>query len=256
MARSIERVSALFGRELAAFFLSPTAYFLLLAFQIIAWFNFAELMALVSRPRLSFSITTDPISNYLSSSVSFWIAVMIAVPVLTMRLVAEERRLGTWESLLTAPVTETEIILAKWLAAVVMFLVLQIPHLIYLPFLARFLAIDPGPPLGLVLGLASAALMFSAIGVFFSTLARSQVVAAVWTFLALFGFVLLPQLLYNLGATRQASWLDVARQFAVLQQIHDLGTGRFDPRVPLLHGSVATLFLFLAIRCARLRPFM
>lgn len=256
MASSLARISTLFAREIGAFFLSPTAYFLLLAFQIIAWFNFAELIARLSRPQLSFSITTDPMTNYISSSVSFWIVLMMAVPVLTMRLVAEERRMGTWESLLTAPVTASEIILAKWLAAVVMFLVLQLPHFLYLPFLARFLPIDLGPPMGLMLGLVSASLMFSAIGVFFSTLSRSQVVAAVWTFLALFGFVLLPQLLYNIGSTKQASWLDAARRFAVLQQIHDLGTGRLDPRVPLFHGSVAVLFLFLSIRCARIRPFM
>ena len=66
---------------------------------------------------------------------------------LTMRLLAEERRSGTIETLLTLPVTETEVVLAKWLAGVVMYCVLLVPFALYLPFLyyqAKF-DFDLGP---------------------------------------------------------------------------------------------------------------
>ena len=74
-------------------------------------------------------------TTYISGSPAFWIAVLVAIPLLTMRLLAEERRSGTIETLLTLPVTETEVVLAKWLAGVVMYLVLLVPFALYLPFL-------------------------------------------------------------------------------------------------------------------------
>ena len=94
------------------------------------------------RARREFSSLSDPMTTYISGSPAFWIAVLVlAIPALTMRLLAEERRSGTIETLLTLPVTETQVVLAKWLAGVVMYLVLLVPFALYLPFLyyqARF----------------------------------------------------------------------------------------------------------------------
>ena len=60
-------------------------------------------------------------NTYIPGSPAFWIAVMVSIPLLTMRLFAEERRQGTIEALLTVPVTETEVVVAKWLAGVIMY---------------------------------------------------------------------------------------------------------------------------------------
>src|SRR5581483_3651685 len=130
----------------------------------------------------------DPMNAYISGSTPFWFAILFAIPALTMRLVAEERRSGTIETLLTIPVTETEIVLSKWLAGVLMYLVLLLLFVIYLPFLyyqARFY-FDVGPLVSLGIGLTTIGMMFVAIGLFFSALTRNQIIAAIWTFVVLF----------------------------------------------------------------------
>src|SRR6516165_4998064 len=143
----MRHVPTLLRRELAAYFLGPMAFLVLLAFQAIAWLNFWELVDALSRPQQSVSGRQDPLNLYISGSTPFWFAILFAVPALTMRLLAEERRTGTIEPLLTVPVSETEIVLSKWLAGVVMYLVLLVPFALYLPFLyyqAKFY-FDLGP---------------------------------------------------------------------------------------------------------------
>ena len=118
-----------------------------------------------------------------------------------MRLIAEERRTGTIETLLTLPVTETEIVLSKWLAGVIMYLALLVPFALYLPFLyvqAKYY-FDLGPLVSLAIGLVTMGMMFVAIGLLFSALTRNQIVAAIWTFVVLFLMVVLTLLLYSFG---------------------------------------------------------
>src|SRR4051794_14442713 len=117
----MRHVLTLLRRELAAYFLGPMAFLILLAFQVIAWLNFWELVDSISQLQAAYSTLSDPMNRYVSGSMPFWFAVIFAVPALTMRLIAEERRSGTIETLLTVPVTEAEVIIAKWLAGVLMF---------------------------------------------------------------------------------------------------------------------------------------
>ena len=165
----MKHVVPLLARELGAYFLGPIAYIMLLAFQVIACFNFSKLVAGLSQRQIEFSSLRDPMSAYISWSPFFWIPVMIAIPALTMRLLAEERRSGTIETLLTLPVTEMEVVLAKWLAGVVMYGLLLLPFGLYLPFLyyqAKFY-FDLGPMLALGIGLTTMGMMFVAIGLLF-----------------------------------------------------------------------------------------
>ncbi len=131
----MRHVLTLLARELAAYFLSPIAYLVLLAFQLIAAVNFYDLVDILSSPRSELSTLRDPMNTFIPGSPSFWIAIMVAIPLLTMRLFAEERRQGTIEALLTVPVTETEVVVAKWLAGVIMYCALLVPFFLYLPFL-------------------------------------------------------------------------------------------------------------------------
>ena len=131
----MRHVPTLLRRELGAYFLGPMAFLILLAFQFVAWLNFWELVDTLSLRQEAYSSLRDPLNNYISGSTPFWIALLVAIPALTMRLIAEERRTGTIETLLTVPVTETEVVVGKWLAGVVMYCVMLIPFGIYLPFL-------------------------------------------------------------------------------------------------------------------------
>src|SRR5262249_28991093 len=95
---TMRHINELLERELAAYFLAPMAYLVLLAFQLVAFLNFWELVDSLSQPmgaRAEFSSLNDPMTSYVSGSPAFWIAILVAIPALTMRLLAEERRSGT-----------------------------------------------------------------------------------------------------------------------------------------------------------------
>ncbi len=251
----MRHVATLTRRELAAYFLGPMAFLILLAFQVIAALNFWTLVEALSRPQQALSNRFEPMNMYISSSTPFWIAVLVAIPTLTMRLIAEERRSGTIETLLTLPVTETEVVLSKWLAGVIMFLVLLLPFFIYLPFLyvqGRF-RFDLGPFAALLIGLTSIGMMFVSIGLFFSSMTRNQIIAAIWTFVVLFLIIVLTLLVYGFAAERQASWAEAARFTAVLYQVQSFGAGKLDLRYVTLHLSVTAFMLYLTVKVVESR---
>jgi ABC-2 type transport system permease protein len=246
----MRHISTLLNRELAAYFLGPIAYLVLLAFQVIAFLNFWELVDALSQPQHEFSSMRDPLNTYISASPGFWIAVLVAIPALTMRLMAEERRSGTLESLLTLPVTETQVVLAKWLAGVVMFSLLLVPFGLYLPFLyyQAHYYFDVGPMLTLTLALITMGMMFVAIGLFFSTLTRNQIVAAVWTFVVLFFMIVMLPLVYFFAARQHTGWADGIRFCSVLYQIRSFGLGQLDLRYLAIHLSICVFMLSLTIK--------
>jgi ABC-2 type transport system permease protein len=246
----MRHVATLARRELSAYFLGPMAFLVLLAFQFIAWLNFWELIETLSRPQQNLSTRFDPMNMYISSSTPFWIALLVAVPALTMRLIAEERRAGTIETLLTVPVTEAEVVVSKWLAGVIMYFFLLLPFLIYLPFLyfqGNF-KFDLGPVASLLIGITTIGMMFVAIGLFFSALTKNQVIAAIWTFVVLFMLVGLTVLVYGYAAAQQASWAEAARFTAILYQMQSFGAGKLDLRYLTLHLSVAAFMLYLTVK--------
>ena len=85
----MRHVAALLIRELGAYFLGPMAYLVLLAFQVIAWINFWELIDGLSRPQQAISSLRDPLNSYISASTPFWFGILVAVPALTMRLLVD-----------------------------------------------------------------------------------------------------------------------------------------------------------------------
>jgi ABC-2 type transport system permease protein len=249
----MRHVSALLNRELAAYFLGPMAYLAIMGFQVIAILNFGALVETLSQQRQEYSSLRDPMSAYISASPLFWIALMVAVPVLTMRLVAEERRSGTIETLLTLPVTAGEVVVAKWLAGVVMYWALLLPFAIYLPFLyyqARFY-FDIGPVLTLALGLSTMGMMLIAFGVLFSSMTRNQLVAAIWTFVVIFFLLAIPPLFYDVAVQQHSNWADVIQFTALYFQLRSFALGELDLRVVMLHLSVCLLALYLAVSIVR-----
>ena len=251
----MRHVSTLLIRELSAYFLAPMAYLVLLAFQLVAFLNYWELVDFLRQPQLELSSLRDPMTTYISGSPAFWIAILLAIPALTMRLLAEERRSGTLETLLTLPVTETQVVLAKWLSGVVMYLVLLLPFALYLPFLyyqAHFY-FDVGPVLTLGIGLTTMGMMFVAIGLFFSSMTRNQIISAIWTFAVLLFLIVMVPLVYLFGARQHAGWADGVRFSSVLYQVRGFGMGQLDLRHLVLHLSVCVLVLSLTARILEAR---
>lgn len=251
----MKHVPALVKRELSSYFLRPMAYFVLLGFQVIAMLDYFQLVELLSEPRavLSFSGQLNPMNFYVAGSWMFWVAMLIAVPALTMRLIAEERRTGTIEGLMTVPVTETEVVVSKWIAGVGMYLALLVPFAVYLPFLSIYggYELDPEPLISLAIGLTTMGMIFMAIGVAFSASTRNQVEAAVGTFVVLLGLLLITMVNQVVGP--RAGWAEAIAFLSVYMQLAEFASGRLDLRVVMLHLSVTAFALFLAVKVLEAR---
>lgn len=184
----------------------------------------------------------------------FWFPVLFMVPLLTMRCLAEERRLGTIETLLTTPVTTTEVVLGKYFAAYLMYVALWASTGGFFYILHRFAGdlrfLDPGPLIGGYLFVGVSGLLFIAIGVFASSLSRNQAVAGI------LGFTMLFVLIFGLGFLHNASWLDrevlqpareIINYAQVIQHREDFTRGVVDTRQLLFYLSGTVLALIFSI---------
>ncbi len=237
-------------RELASYFFRPMAYLVLLGFQLVAMLDFSQLVESLSDVRrvASFSDQSNPLNQYLAGQWLFWVALLIAVPSLTMRLLAEEKRSGTLEGLLTAPVTESAVILGKWVAGFVMFLALLVPFGLYLFFLWKVgeFPIDLGPLLSIGCCLSTMGMMFVAIGIAMSAATRNQIESAIGTFVVMLGMLLITAI--NQLAEVGETWPEVILKLSIYVQLNEAATGKLDLRVLLLHLSVTIFALFLATK--------
>lgn len=182
----------LLRRELAALFFSPIAWTALALFLILMGASFSLLLYLLAQG----AEATDggTIMSHLLGSFFTWLALLIVAPAITLRTFAEERRSGTFETLMTAPVRDGVVVLAKYAAALVFYIALWLPTLAY-P--AGLRALRPmGAPLDLgalaagYLGVFAIGAAAIAAGVLISAVARSQAVAAIGSFVAICVFFL------------------------------------------------------------------
>jgi ABC-2 type transport system permease protein len=170
---------------------------------------------------------------------------LFVAPILTMRLIAEERKSGTIEVLMTAPVTETGVVLGKYLAALGYYLFLWLPTLAYVLVVQYFSKVEWGPIAAGDLGIVGIGVLFLAVGLFASSLAKNQVVAAIVTFAVLilfFTFGLLENLV-NGETTKQ-----VLGYLNLWQHMDELSRGIVDTRRLVYYVSVTAFFLFLTSR--------
>ena len=167
---------------------------------------------------------------------------LLLVPAIAMRLWAEERKTGTLELLLTSPVSEATVILGKFLGALGFFLVVWIPSLLFILYLRTQTSVDLGSVGAGYVGIILIGAYFIAIGVFASTLAKNQIVAAILTFA-----MLIP--IFSAGLFQ--SGVDPSRQNIVdylnmWDHMDEFSRGVVDTRRLVYYLSGMALFLFLS----------
>ena len=233
---------ALWRKEMAAQFRSPMAYAILTVFSAVSGLNFWRLAVQSQEAPLALPLM-------IFGPVFFWAMVLMAVTVITMRLFPEEKRLGTLETLVTAPVRERQVVLAKYAAALACFVFVCTPS-VGLVFVLRHLssgiaAVDWGPVGGGYLILILCGAFYTSVGLFVSALARSQVVAAVVTFAILCVIFFVEYLGYLLppGAGHAALiYLSATRH------IVSFSMGLVDTRPIVFYLSGTVFMLFVTIR--------
>ena len=182
--------------------------------------------------------------------------ILVEVPGLTMRLMAEERRSGTLEVLLTAPVSEASIILSKFLATWLFFLITWVPSAMFLVALRVETGVpfDYRPLLSFYLALAAQGVGFLAIGLFFSTLTRNQIVAFVFTFVVMLGFLLCYMLREEASPVGLIQFIQVfLGRLSFIHVWRESLSGQLPVRDVLLWISVGVFFLFLSVKVLEIR---
>lgn len=235
----MQAVVTLLRREVAAFFDSLIAYVVLGVFLVSAGLFFWVLPGNV--------LETRGASLDILFSIAPWLFLFL-VPALTMRSFAEEFKTGTLELLSTQPISDWQILLGKYLAAVTLVLLALLPTLVYYLSI-RSLGetpgnIDDGATWGAYLGLAGIGAVFAAIGVFSSTLTNSQIVAFLLAAFLCFSLYAAFDFLAELSGL--GTLQDVFMGLSVAEHYRSISRGVLDTRDLAYYASAIGVFLFLA----------
>lgn len=244
-------VIVLTRRELLAYFCSPIAYILLFISALVAWVNYNDFADTLASSR---GVIFEPIVlHYFLGTLFGAFMLVFQVPALTMRLFAEEKRTGTYEVLMCAPVSETPVVVSKLLAALTFFMLIWAVWLIYLLDLRveSGKEFDYRPIITFYLVLLVNGAAFVSMGVFFSSLTRNQIVAAALTFVGMLAW-LVP---YYLLRTEQGE----TTRFVVLRPLSFVHLwinsleGRLHVRDLFVQGSIAVFWSFLTVKVLEAR---
>ncbi len=231
---------AIAARELLSLFVTPLGYVVATLFLLQQGYDFALLLRVLNDPLAA----PGPVMQYYfgGSFFIFWLPVVAICSAVSMRLVAEERRAGTLEAVLTAPVSPAQLVLGKYLGALGFYVLLWLPTgAFYLLLRGAQVAPDPGPILAGYLGTGLAGASFLAIGLLASAASRSQLGAAIATFVACTMLLLLGLLAPEVESPRLAELLE---QTSLLAMMQDLAQGIVDGRWPWIHGALVVVCLW------------
>jgi gliding motility-associated transport system permease protein len=234
-----------YKRELFAFFVTPLAWVLLLVFLIVQGMHFFLLVDHFARTA---DVAGDetPLSAFFGNTVLLYVILFVLIPPMTMRLFAEERRSGTIETLMTAPVSSAAVVLAKFVAVLTSYGAMWLPTVLYLAILARTGPLDWRAAASAYLGVALVGAGYLSLGLCASALTRSQ-------FLAMISTALVLLVLFVLGVgefvTREGTLMhDVCAHVSVWAHMNDFASGIVDSRRLVFYGTLVVLPLFIATR--------
>jgi len=232
---------AIVKREFLAYFFSPLAYVVLTGFLFASGWIFYQIVVALNVPDTPRAATM----TLFFTNAFYWIFMMLFCSMIAMRLIAEERKSGSIEALLTAPVSETTVVAAKFLGAWCFLMFLWLPTVLYPIMLSRFGAIDFGPVAAGYLGIGMVGALFLSAGTFASTLSKNQIVSAV------IGFVLILAVFIigfseNLGTS--PAWRDALSYLNLAEQMDEFSRGIIDTRRLVYVFSTVVFFLFLSTK--------
>ena len=237
-------------KELRSYFVSPIAYILFVMFALIfGWFFWNMLgafvfysMAAQMRGEMFPMNINESIIRQLLGNMN--VVNLFFIPLISMRLFAEEKRNGTIELLSTSPVRDGEVILGKWLASVLLYAAIMVVTGLNFAFLFKYGNPDWKPMAVGYLGVLLQAAALLAIGTFISTLTRNQIIAGAVTF----GVCLLVFVLGWAGGYESSTWAQVLSYMSTTTHMESFIKGVLDTKDAIYYVSVIFLGLFLTAR--------
>ena len=226
----MRQVFNIFRKEFGSYFISPIAYFVISIFLLVTgWFFFSTF----------FILGQASLRNFFSL---LPIIFAFVVPAITMRLFSEELNVGSYETLLTLPVSFTDVIVGKFLAAVAFIAAMLVPTLAY-PITVSLLGdLDMGPVIGGYLGAILLGGAFAAIGLFGSALTRNQIIAFIISMAICFSLTLLDKMLFFLPRNLLGIFTYLGADF----HFQNISKGIIDSRDLLYFLSISFIGLYAA----------
>jgi ABC-2 type transport system permease protein len=237
-------------KELGSYFVSPIAYLLLAMFAIVfgfffwnalGYFIFAGMEAQMRGSMFPMNINEQVIRPLVSNAS---VIGLFLIPMISMRLFAEEKRNGTIELLVTAPIRDFEVVLGKWLAAVILYSGMLLLTALNFAWLFRYGNPDWKPLAVAYLGLLLQAGALLAVGTFISTLTRNQIVAGGATF----GICLLLWVLEWVSEYDSSPFSRVLAYLSVLTHFESFAKGLLSVNDAVFYVTAIFLGLFLTTR--------
>lgn len=233
----------LLNREIRAFFLSPVAWVVLFFFLLLTGFNFYAGVAALNRGPSEVTVV-----EAFFNTVFFWFGFILIFPLITMRLFAEEYKMGTIEPLMTAPVRDSHVVLAKYCGALFFYVVLWLPSLLYFvvfTWVTRLQAAGAaGPFLGAYAMLLLIGMFYLSVGCLASALTRNQIIAAIMSFSVItlmFFLGLLTFFILNVTPALR----EMTGYISALEHMGEASRGIFDTRPVVFYLSLTFFVLFL-----------
>ena len=246
----MRNVAIIWKKEIDSYFVSPVAYLLLTMFGLIFGFFFWNavsyfvIIGIESQMRGGGGpmSVNEYVIRPLLSNVS--VVGLFFIPMITMRLFAEEKRTGTIELLATSPIRDIEVILGKWLAALTLYGCMLLFTALNFSFLFRYGNPDWKPLAVGYLGLLLQAGGLLAVGTLISTMTRNQIIAGAATF----GVCLLLWVLEWVSGYETATWAVVLSYCSVITHFESFAKGVIDSKDVVFYVSLIFLGLFLTSR--------
>jgi ABC-2 type transport system permease protein len=250
------KIWPVYKKELRLYFTSPVAYVLLTIFLLIAGYFFYSIFAFFTRASMQTAMNpgmgrdlnvTDSVLRPLIANMS--VILLLLMPLVTMRLFAEERRAGTIELLLTYPVRDGAVLVSKYVAALTLYGVMLGGTLAYPAILLYFAKVEWGPLATGYLGLVLMGGMLLGIGIFASSLTENQIVAAVVAFGISLMFWIVGWTAEFAGGPLGA----VLTHLSILEHNDTFAKGVIDTKDVLYYLDFTALFLFFTLRSLEAR---
>ena len=236
----------IFKRELFALFVTPLAWVAITSFLLLQGLHFFLIIVNFATAPADSMGDSGPVQSFFGQTMLMYVPLLVVCPLLTMRSFAEERRSGTIESLLTAPVGSAGVTLAKYAAPFVTYAAMWAPTLLYMVVILM----QKGEIDWRVVGTSYATVLaigggYLSIGVMTSALSQSQLTAAVLSALAISGlfFFGMAEFIIPDGAVH-----DIATHLSVWTQMNDASRGLLDSRRLIYDATVIALPLFITTR--------
>jgi ABC-2 type transport system permease protein len=253
----MKNVLAIFEKEIKSYFVSPIAYVVLTVFLVIAGYFFYNILTIFMERSMFAAMQSQqfggpPPSIDVPALVSrnfFGVlstVILFMLPMVTMASFADEKRRGTIELLMTSPVTNLQVISGKFLGALVFFLIMLLPTMLYQIFILIYSSprMAFGPIFSGYLGLLLLGGALISLGIFISTLTENQIVAASVTFGAFLILWVIDLSARSGGTTLQ----EILSYLSILNHFEDFSKGVIDTSSVVIYASFIFLGLFLTFR--------